>query len=135
MLQACMYNRKEYKIVCVGGVPSYLAIINGHGNKKSPDGVNLPYSTHPHDNLFEFANRAISRFRTNFPNAIIEPNFRIDIFMRHDGKLVVNELESLEAWYTGGVLVEKEKQASDFMRLSWSQIIVNCIKIFKNNEC
>lgn len=128
MIQACMFNRKEYKIVCLGGIPSYLVDIPYHGKKKHSSGINEDFSKPPHEHLFHFAAKAIKKFLLKFPSALINPNFRVDIFKTSSGKFVVNEFENLEAWYSGGLNVIKEKQASDYMRLIWAVKIVECIK-------
>ena len=64
MIQACMHNRKEYKVVILGGQPAYVASVARSGNKRSADGTNKAFSTN--DALLEFSRQAVERFRCVF---------------------------------------------------------------------
>ena len=99
MIQACMHNRKEYKVVVLGGQPAYVASVAGSGNKKCTSGINRRFSDD--DGLLEFSRLALERFRGNVPCAITDGLFRVDIFQNIHGKLIVNEFESLDANYDG----------------------------------
>ena len=78
MIQACMHNKKEYKVVVLGGQPACVASVAGSGNKRSADGTNKAFSTN--DALLEFSRQAVERFRRNVPFAIVDGLFRVDIF-------------------------------------------------------
>jgi len=103
MIQACMLNRKEYKVVFLSEVPVYVASISGHSTRKSTDGINKAFSTSPHDELFHFAKAAVSRLKIEMgEHAVVTDGlFRVDIFQKNDDKksFVVNEFESLDANY------------------------------------
>ena len=59
MIQACMHNRKEYKVVVLGGQPAYyVASVAGSRNKRSADGTNKVFSTN--DTLLEFSRHPFS---------------------------------------------------------------------------
>jgi hypothetical protein len=47
--------------------------------------------------LANFVETAIQVLKTGNPNSITESVVRVDVFQRNDGKMVVNEFESLEA--------------------------------------
>ena len=93
MLQPCLFNQKEYKVVLRGfkGSTNSIAANPHHhrGEKK--------FST-PHE-LKEFAEKAISTLAKKHPGAIVEGLNRVDIMQMKSGKLVVNEIEGFEALY------------------------------------
>jgi len=64
MIQPCMYNRKEYKVVALNNVPTYIASIATGRGKKSATGVNQQFGDT--DSLLDFAGKAIGAFRLNF---------------------------------------------------------------------
>lgn len=97
MIQPCMYNRKEYKIVSLNQTPTYLASIASGRNKRSAGGVNKTFADT--DTLLAFADFAIRRFRSHAPFAITDGLLRVDVFQDVNGNLVVNEIESLDAEY------------------------------------
>jgi len=98
MIQPCMYNRREYKVVALNGKPLYIAHIATGYNKKSTGGINKAFGDT--DSLLTFAGRAIEKFRTNAPFAITDGLMRVDIFQDATGTMVVNEFESLDASYS-----------------------------------
>lgn len=97
MIQPCMYNRKEYKIVSLNQVPTYIASIASGRNKQSGCGINKAFAKT--DDLLAFAEEAIRRFRLHAPYAITDGLLRVDVFQDVNGKMVVNEFESLDAEY------------------------------------
>ena len=98
MIQPCMYNRREYKVVSLNNVPTYVATIATGKNKKSIGGVNKSFAST--DELLSFAAEAIERFRLNAPFAVTDGLLRVDIFQDATGQMVVNEFESLDANYS-----------------------------------
>ena len=97
MIQPCMYNRKEYKIVSLHQEPLYEASIASGRNKRSAGGINSAFAET--NVLLAFADVVIRRFRLHAPFAITDGLLRVDIFQDVNGKLVVNEIESLDAEY------------------------------------
>lgn len=93
MVQPCMHNRQEYRVVVLGGQAQYLATVE----KKAKGADTHKFSVSPHTSLFEFAENAVRALRMRCPEAIADYIMRVDIFQRKDGRLVVNEFESLEA--------------------------------------
>lgn len=88
MVQATMANKKEYKVVLFKGEARYISI--GSTNK-----LGTAFSSKPE--LMNFAMEALKEFASACPHAIVDSLMRVDIFQTRTGKLVVNELESLEA--------------------------------------
>ena len=97
MIQPCMYNRKEYKIVSLNAVPTYAASIASGRNKRSVGGISKSFGDT--DSLLAFAELAIRRFRLHSPFAVTNGLLRVDIFQDAQGNMVVNEIESLDAEY------------------------------------
>ena len=96
IIQPCLYNRKEMKVVCFGGKPLYVSKSSA---KRSSDGTNRSISIKPHGKLFEFVENAMQCYLTHCPYAILDGLFRVDVMQTKDKEYVVNEFESLEAAY------------------------------------
>jgi len=90
MVQATMENKKEYKIVFFNCEPRYVSLLPNQGAGKA-------FSSAPHTDLLKFAESASREFSAGCPLALVGSLMRVDIFQTKSGKLVVNELESLEA--------------------------------------
>ena len=97
MIQPCMYNRKEVKIVVLNEEPLFKAGISTGSNSRSKTGINKCFSDK--EGLLAFARQAMERFQSAAPFAITDGLFRVDIFQTLSGKMVVNEFESLDAAY------------------------------------
>lgn len=109
MIQPCMHNRKEYKVISLNNVPTYVATIATGRNKKSGGGVNKAFADT--DSLLSFAGEAIEKFRYNAPFAITDGLFRVDIFQDATGHMVVNEFESLDASYSASTQLQMATQS------------------------
>jgi len=120
MIQPCMYNRKEYKVVSLNNVPTYVATIATGKNKKSGCGVNKSFGNT--DSLLSFAGEAIKRFRLNAPYAITDGLLRVDIFQDAKGQMVVNEFESLDANYSS--TAQLQMATHSFLNKYWENKIV-----------
>ena len=101
MIQPCMHNRKECKVVVLNNSPVYQAGISTGGNSKSKNGVRRSFADF--EELQQFANQAIAQLRLAAPFAITDGLFRVDIFQTAAGKMVVNEIESLDAEYQSSI--------------------------------
>jgi hypothetical protein len=119
MLQACMINRREYKVVCLNSEPIYIAHIKTFRSGKS-------FSTEPHTLLFEFVRSAIQSIKASMPGTFTEALFRVDVFKRNDGRLVVNEFENMEAGFESSC--ENEAIVHDFIRNFWNKFLTGVIK-------
>jgi hypothetical protein len=128
MIQACMYNRKEYKVVLAEGKAVYLASIAGHNKRQSIGGINKSFSVRPHDALMEFAEQIVLDAKYACPHMIMDGLVRVDIFEKLDHTFVVNELEGFEANYYAGNNTDEilYHGVTDFLRTYWSQKIVHC---------
>ena len=89
MLQACMANKKEYKIVVLNKVARYVAYNHCRQGKA--------YSFYPHEDILNFATHAVELLSLNCPFLIVDCLIRVDIFKNKHGNYVVNEFESLDA--------------------------------------
>jgi hypothetical protein len=93
MIQACMENRKEYKVVLFNESVQFLAV-NTRQSKPSKS-----FSRKPHNSLFEFAHQAVKDLKRSCPEFLCDGLVRVDIFQDKYGDFIVNEFESLEANY------------------------------------
>jgi hypothetical protein len=91
MVQPCMVNPRETKVVCWNGVAKWIAH-NGSTRGKS-------ISKFPHAELFRFVEMAIAELKQQCPAAIVNGLVRVDVFKNAQSSYVVNEFESLEAQY------------------------------------
>jgi hypothetical protein len=103
MIQPCMRNRKEYKVVYIPSKSivyvSSSTTTAGHYKKAFPTGKD-------HCDLFDFVKRAVEAFQDACPHSICDGLFRVDVFMNQANKFIVNEFESLEAVYYGKSILE-----------------------------
>jgi len=97
MIQPCMSNRKEYKVIYIPSKSIQYIV-----SRSARCGSGVSYSVRPHTRLFDFVRRACNVFRERCPYAITDGLFRVDVFQTRMGELVVNEFESLDAAYYGG---------------------------------
>jgi hypothetical protein len=118
MIQPCMYNRKEYKVVVLNNTAVYKAGISTGSNNKSKNGVNRKFGELK--DLLQFAQTALERLRSNAPFAITDGLFRVDIFQTITGRMVVNEFESLDAEYQSKISGTDEATYS-FLERYWYQ--------------
>jgi len=91
IVQPCLENAKEYKVVCLGGHPQYIS-------KHSRSGKGSAFSTR-HE-VMTFARKMLTIISENNQSVIVNMLCRVDVMMYKD-KLVVNEFESFEALYSG----------------------------------
>jgi hypothetical protein len=94
-----MFNRREHKVVCWNGEPLFLCSFSNAGGAVSSGGINQSFSPYPHTELFDFVRTAVQHAKKQLPELLSEGLFRVDVFKRVDGSLVVNEFESLEAGF------------------------------------
>ena len=118
MIQPCMYNRKEYKVVVLNNTPLFKAAISTGSHSKSKYGINKAFAEE--EELLQFAQTALERFRAAAPFAITDGLFRVDIFQTVTGKMVVNEFESLDAEYQSSTSGKNEATYS-FLEKYWFQ--------------
>jgi hypothetical protein len=122
MVQPCVYNRKEYKVVFLNSDPFYISAVDSRNSKKSENGVHKAFSTSPHTELIDFCKESLALFKSNCPFAITDGLFRIDVMQMRSGRLVVNEFESLEANYYGKIETQ-EFVVSMFIKNYWKSKI------------
>lgn len=119
MLQPCMKNRKEYKVVYYGGAARYVS------NIKQKHAGERAFSATPHSSLFAFANNAVDALSAKNPTFQNDGIVRIDIFQTCANRLVVNEFESLEACIYSSP--KNELAARDWLKNFWYMQLENSI--------
>jgi hypothetical protein len=94
MLQPKLENRFEYKVMTLNRKPFYVCKSKNCG----PNGK--AFSSAPeYRELFSFVEEVVQNFKTKYPVAIVDGPFRVDVMIKSNGKLIVNEFESFEAAY------------------------------------
>jgi hypothetical protein len=125
MVQPCMYNRKEYKVVMLNHVPVFAT--TSSSSKRCSNGVNKAFVDNDRLDLLKFAEEQLNEFKLNCPGAITDGLFRVDVLQNNDGKMVVNEFESLEAsYFTTG---DKQIAVQDFLFHYWFHKISNIFEV------
>ena len=110
IVQACMKDRHEAKVVCWNMNPLYVASI-------ATQKIGSCFSKHPHDALFSFVRSALRRLKHVQPQSILDGLVRVDVFLSMGG-FVVNEFESLEANFCSKKH-ENEMQVKLFLLQYW----------------
>ena len=115
MIQPCMKNRKEYKVVYIPSKSiiyvSSARTTSGHYKKAFPTGQN-------HCDLFTFVMQAVKVLQEACPHTICDGLlFGVDVFMNQAGDFIVNEFESLEAAYYGKSIAENN--VTNFLKEYW----------------
>ena len=116
MIQPCMANRKEYKVVYIQSKGIQYITSSGSTYKRKA------YSTPPHTELFTFVKQVVLTLQNACPSCIVDGLFRVDVFQNQEKQLVVNELESLEAGFTGGstgATSSNEVIVTDYLQDYW----------------
>jgi hypothetical protein len=106
------------KVVCLEGEAKYV--------QKKKKGSKPSSFQHVNDeDVLAFATMAINELKRACPRALIDGLTRVDIFQLPDGKLVVNEFESLEADFQNG---RSESMATVvFLEEYWLNTVNACI--------
>ena len=112
IIQPCMANKVEYKVVMINGQPLYHTTKGKRGKSFIGDDTTL---------LFTFAKAAVKLLKRNCRDAIVDGLVRVDV-MCYKGRMVVNEFESLEACYgTNGRYFALEASVTTFLTQYWLQ--------------
>jgi|APCry1669189241_1035207.scaffolds.fasta_scaffold26966_2 hypothetical protein len=111
LVQLCLTNRREYKIVLIDGkgkqsivsrrrllMPCFYLAVSHYGQRETQRAG--PAFAAGSDALYPIAEEMCRLFKTAIPYAITEGLFRVDIMVRDSGEVVLNEFESLEATYS-----------------------------------
>lgn len=109
LLQPCLKNKQEYKIVVRGYKSKYISNISQKAGERRAFG-------NKHE-LLNFAEEATFTLRRNCRSSICDGLIRVDIMTTHEGKMVVNEFEGLEALYSGKA--GEEHETFDFLVKYW----------------
>ena len=114
LLQPCLANRREYKVVVLEGSAKYIADI---AQRRS---LGTPFGTQ--SELMKFAEQACEILEARCRGALIHPILRVDIMESTNG-LVVNEFESLEACYSSLKFDTHQLAVQSFLEEFWVQTI------------
>ena len=72
--------------------------------------------------LFDFVRNAIRALKSKVPGFMCEGLIRVDVFMRHDGRFVVNEFKRCDACVCGESF--EEAKVLTFMENFWETKII-----------
>ena len=114
MIQPCMRNRREYKIVCLNRVPIYITSYS----KKSGRAFGTV------EEKLAFAKLAIEILGKRIPFALLDGLIRVDIFINAKGEMVVNEFEGFEAGYADG---KHDLTVEEFLSEYWEKKILKFV--------
>jgi hypothetical protein len=125
MVQPCLANRKEYKVVVLNGKVSHMlpqdaGVRLGGKNVKS-------FSTYPHTQLFRFAELAVEMLSKRCKGSHTRGIMRVDVMQTLNGNMIVNEFESLEALYMS-TYPSQTSATEYFLRDYWAQTIFDGLK-------
>jgi len=137
MIQPCVFNRKEYKVIVLNSDPFYISSVDSKSSKKSTNGIHKAFSNNPHNELLSFCKESLALFKSNCPSAVVDGLFRIDVMQMRSGRFVVNEFESLEANYYGKIETQ-EFVVSLFIKNYWRtkirDVFNNTLRILSENH-
>jgi hypothetical protein len=112
MVQPCLANRKEYKIVVLGGSAKYVADISQR------KGLRVSFSEAPHHAIKCLAEQACEILESRCKGALTDPILRVDVMQSKNG-LVINEFESLEASYYSNKFDQNELMVTEYIQSYW----------------
>jgi len=130
MVQPCMQNRREYKVVMFNKHSQYIAGISQHA---SPARAFIGSRDGSKYWIYKFAENAVRELEKCCPEAITDGLLRVDIFQTAENKLVVNEFESLEA-NISCKNINKQLHTVDLMR-QYESIFLKFKSSLKNAYC
>jgi hypothetical protein len=120
ILQRCLINRLEKKVVCLNMEPQYIASI-GNSDKAA---ANRTTVTVKHDDLYDLARQVLSIFKERCPDFLCSGLTRVD-FLHCDilKKWFVNEVESLEANFSSNLTLDTGRVKTFLIDYYRSQVI------------
>lgn len=119
LIQPCLENRKEYKVVLLGGRAVYVANI---AQRRS---LGRPFSQYPHMQLKLLAEEASEMLQQRCSGSIF-PLLRVDIMQSQNG-LVVNEFESLDACYSSLKFEKDQMMTQNYLEEFWYETLINLV--------
>jgi hypothetical protein len=123
MLQVRVTKSVEAKLIFHNGVFHHFL-------SPSSKAITASFPGFSSDDVVNFASTAVQHLSSNDEN-IVDGLLRVDIFKNDEGKLVVNEFESLEARYFStqqAIMMETEK----FLNNYWEKKIYSSISSLPN---
>jgi len=125
MLQPCLANRKEYKVVVLNGKASHM--LPQDAGVRLGSKAARSFSSYPHTDLFHFAEFAVDVLARRCRGSQVDGLVRVDIMQTLDGNMIVNEFESLEALY----MSRSEVVTFDtvmFLKEHWAKVVRDVIE-------
>jgi len=108
LVQPYLENPREMKLIFLGGNFSHISKYSKRGGQ----------SFASDEEMIAFAKRALDQLLLNGANAVwLDQLVRVDIMVTADGRMVVNEIESLEAMYSGSV--KDDERVISFLTDYW----------------
>jgi hypothetical protein len=118
MIQPCLLNRKEYKVIVCNGRASH--ILPQKANGASARGVG--FSESPHHGVLRFAEAMVLQLDHVCPGTMTDYLLRVDIMQKCTGSLIVNEVESFEAAFESANPTETNA-TNAFVRSFWDVLL------------
>jgi hypothetical protein len=115
-----MRNRCEKRVALFRGKAMHMVNI-----KNKMNGSAAAFAA-TEEEIYRFAEEALSALKMNCNSAICDGLVRVDIFMNAKGKMKVNEFESLEAAYYSGDH-KKELLLNTKLEAYWDGLIKNSL--------
>jgi len=119
MIQPCLINRKEYKVIVLNGRVSHCLPQRSNGVVTTQCRT---FSKPPHREIFKFAETVVSMLDHVCPGTITNYLVRVDVMQKQSGNLIVNELESFEAAFESANEAETHA-TSAFVRTFWENVL------------
>ena len=126
MVQPCLINRKEYKVVVLNGKASH--VLPQDAGVRVGSKAAKAFSAFPHTDLFRFAEMAVAMLGKRCPGSHAEGLVRVDVMQTAEGNMIVNEFESLEALYMG-ISPSQTNDTFMFLREYWVRCVNDAFKI------
>jgi hypothetical protein len=126
MVQPCLDNRKEYKVVVLNGKASH--ILPQDAGVRLGSKAARSFSSYPHEKLFRFAELAVEMLSKRCKGSHTRGLMRVDIMQTLGRNLIVNEFESLEAIYLSASPSETT-DTQHFLREYWAHTIYDSLQI------
>ena len=113
MLQPCMANPREVKVVVIGGKAQYICNRSSTGHA---------FHFNNDEAILKFAEDSVAVLKQYCDHALVSILVRVDVMENFQGKLIVNEFEAYEADFDGAHHTDTVKANATLMNI-WKTII------------
>ena len=115
MIQPCMMNRKEYKVVLLNKIAISVTSVG--------KGASFGYK----ELLFQWAQDAVKLLEQSCPDALLDGLIRVDIFCNAQGEWKVNEFEGFEAGFWSKAEPYNDLVVQKFLIAYWLNYILKYV--------